>query len=361
MNTTKNEYNHLTKQLALEFLKQKPQENSVFSAYSILSILAIAAQATSSDTRSEILNAISPGLTYGQLETSVREYTKTIKACHGVSVANAAIIKNTIKDSILPDYIEKLKAAYDGDAIISSNLMRDVNEWVNKKTNGMIRNILNKSIPDMLSGLINAIYFESKWKQRYESDDIYEESDFTNIDGSTSEVTMLSSEEHEYLENDFFTGFLRPYRNGFSFMGLLPKKEGPGALEEAIKSSDMEKLYEGRTSDTVQVSFPEFSVEFGDDLTDICKKLGIKRLFTNDADFSPMSTENLKMKAIMHKAKIDVDRNGTKAAAATLDMVCAGCAMPFDVKYVDLDRPFVYAIVNDELGIPVFTGIINTL
>ena len=74
-----------------------------------------------------------------------------------------------------------------------------------------------------------------------------------------------------------------------------------------------------------------------------------------------MSSEWLKMAAIIHKARIEVDRHGTKAAAVTMGIVYAGAAPRFDYKIVELDRPFVYAIMHNETGLPVFTGVVNML
>ena len=71
---------------------------------------------------------------------------------------------------------------------------------------------------------------------------------------------------------------------------------------------------------------PEYKYDFGQDLTEICKELGIKSAFTPGADFSAMSTEWLRLDSIIHKAHIEVDRNGTKAAAVTMGMVMCGCA-----------------------------------
>jgi len=88
---------------------------------------------------------------------------------------------------------------------------------------------------------------------------------------------------------------------------------------------------------------------------------GINEIFSNLADFSPFSSARLKMDSIIHKARIEVDRNGTKAAAVTMDIVCAGCAPRFDYKIVELNRPFVYAIIHTKTGLPVFTGIVNKL
>ena len=80
---------------------------------------------------------------------------------------------------------------------------------------------------------------------------------------------------------------------------------------------------------------------------------------TEEADFSPMSSEWLKIDSIIHKSHIEVDRKGTKAAAVTKAIACCGCAYGYKVKEVCLDRPFAYAIMNSKTGQPVFVGVCN--
>ena len=107
---------------------------------------------------------------------------------------------------------------------------------------------------------------------------------------------------------------------------------------------------------------PEFKYSFSNELTDFCKRHGINELFTPAADFSPMCSAPLMADSILHKAYIELDRKGTKAAAVTGMVVVAGCApMMEDYKEVILDRPFVYAIIHNKTGLPIFTGVTNKL
>ena len=106
---------------------------------------------------------------------------------------------------------------------------------------------------------------------------------------------------------------------------------------------------------------PEFTFSFEDDLTGFFKELGIRSLFSPDADFSPLTSEWIKADSIIHKAKIEVDSEGTKAAAATAMFAVAGCAPMFDAKEVILNRPFLFAIMHNETGLPVFTGCLNQI
>ena len=89
--------------------------------------------------------------------------------------------------------------------------------------------------------------------------------------------------------------------------------------------------------------------------------MGIQKAFTDQADFSPVCLDPLTMTSIQHKTFIEVNRHGTRAAAVTRGEMILGCLPPEEKKKVILDRPFVFAIVHDGTGLPVFTGIVNHL
>lgn len=154
---------------------------------------------------------------------------------------------------------------------------------------------------------------------------------------------------------------MKPYKDEkYVFMALLPKKKKSASfLLRTIKQIDFSKLFNESVYGTVYVTMPEFKYDFGEDMTELCKELGISTLFTPEADLSPMSSEWLKVDSIIHKAHIEVDRMGTKAVAVTMAYVVDGCAPSMDFKSVCLDRPFVYAIMDTETCWPVFTGIYN--
>ena len=104
---------------------------------------------------------------------------------------------------------------------------------------------------------------------------------------------------------------------------------------------------------------PEFKLSFSAELNGMMRSLGIRKAFNKDeADFSSMSSIPLVLDKIVHQAKIEVDRNGTRAAAATA-LFCGGGGRPEEEKHVMIDRPFIFAIMNEQLEIPVFVGIVN--
>ncbi len=353
-------YDTLTQKLLCCFVSEN-EKNVVFSPLSILVLLAILADATGNETRAEIAKALG-------FKENVEEFIEEFSADQGKFMesgalisSNAVCIRKDLKDKITSGYEKHLQDVFGGKLFMTTDMAGAVNKWVNEKTKGMIPKITDESMNAMLACLLNAIAFEAKWNRKYEFDDI-DVGDFTNCDGSCNAVNVMRSTEWQYIEDAHFTGFTKPYKNvGYSFMALLPKNEKPDFMRKALKDMNLTKLFNSRHHEKVYTIIPEYTLEFGRELTDFCKSLGIEKAFSDNADFSPMMDEWLKVDKIIHKAKIRVDRNGTKAVALTMAAVAAGCALEFDYKVVALERPFVFAIVHDDSGLPVFAGVVNHL
>lgn len=337
-------------------------DNVVFSPFSIVMLLSVAADSVDGKTRQEIMDVIGVDMPY-------EEYLDMIAMLQNIwadesgalTSSNAVCIQEKIKDSVTADY-EKRLAKLGGKLFASRDIVSDVNNWVKEKTRGMIENVADESMREMLACMMNAIAFEADWAKKYDEDDIHPDK-FKNSDGSKSDVMMLDSVERGYIEDENFTGFVKPYKGSeYSYMALLPKKKGRASTKCILKALDFTKIYKSYSDTEVYVTMPEFKYDFGEEITNLCKDMGIKTLFTSSADFSPMSSMQLKMDAIVHKAHIEVDRKGTKAAAVTMAFVCAGCIPEEEEnKEVRLDRPFVYAIVHNKTGLPVFVGIVNRI
>lgn len=356
------QYNKMARLLLNEFVKSKKNENVVFSPYSIIMLLGIVAHATNEKTREEIINIIAPEMGIKEVEEIISEFQSVMNSSNELRSSNAVCVRTDHAKNIREEYADELANIFSGKLFTSENIVSDVNEWVKKHTKGMIDKIVEQSANDMLVCLINAIAFDVEWLNQYEEDDIFK-GEFINADGSVSEVQMLESREQLFVENECFKGFLRPYKGrNYKYMGLLPKKKGTAFLEKAISTVDFAKLYKQARSAKVYVTMPEFKTDFGEELTTLCKSLGINKVFTTNADFSNMSSDDLMAESIFHRARIEVDRKGTKAAAVTAMCCFEGCdPMMEEYEDVTLDRPFVYAIINDKTGLPVFVGVTNQI
>lgn len=351
-------YNDLARIVLKHYVKTRKGENIVLSPMSILILMAMVADSVDGPARDEIIEVIGDGFTLDEIKQIIREIQSDITESDSMISANAVCVNNSLKHTITKGYEEEMKEVFDSSLFTSSDLITDVNSWVKDNTRGYIDKIADDTMKDMVACFLNAIAFESEWRKKYSEDDIYED-EFHNFDGTISEVEMLHSKEKRYVEDECFKGFIKSYKDEkHSFMALLPKRDSTAMLIRGLKQVDFPKLVKSLQYCDVHVTMPEFKYDTGYDLTEYFKEHGINTMFSRYADFSPMSSEWLKVGSIVHKAHIQVDRMGTKAAAVSMAAVYVGCA-PMDIKSIYLDRPFVYAIIDNETSLPVFAGVFN--
>lgn len=361
-------YNKITQMLMNAISQVQPKTNMITSSLSSIMLLGMLAEATEGETKEEITSVISRKMNYSNFKDILymlsskyvdRSFGQYSQKKNSLMIANAICVKNTYQSSIKTEYLDYLNYLFKGELFSSNDFVRDVNRWVNKKTRGMIKNIVDPSmIANCVAVLVNAIAFEAKWKDEYENAAIHEER-FHNVDGSCSWVKMMDSCETEYIENDEFIGFLKPYKDPqYKFMALLPKvkcRKIPFQVMP-VEKIDFLRMYQEAINTEVEVTMPEFQSDLELDLSQIFQNWGIRKAFSSQADFSPMSNMWLKVNKILQKAYIEVDRKGTKAAVVEIAYIGEGAIPPPDKK-VCLDRPFAYAIIDVELGLPIFSGI----
>ena len=305
-------YNYFAGTLLREAAGSADKQNVVVSPLSVITALCLTARAAGGRTREEILSCISGGQDLDDTIGAIRVITAKAERTGELKNANAVGVAEKIGDKINEDFIRSLKEDFNGKLFASADLTGDVNSWVN----------------------------------------------------SVTEVEMLRSREEVYIENDSCTGFIKPYKGcDYSFMALLPKHKTGSFMTHDLQTLNFANLFKSCAITPVIVSIPEFKFTYGGDISDICRALGMEQAFTTAADFSPMTSEWVMVDSIIHKAHIELDRKGTKAAAATAVMVAVATApgVRYEIKTVCLDRPFVFAIMNNETRLPIFTGVVNHL
>lgn len=354
-----------------------PAENVLISPESIILALGMTANGAEGKTLSEMLKTITGMEDIDLLNKTLYYYAHPSKP-YGVEkdqlkIADSVWI-DTSKIAVSPyeDFLNTVRSIYDAQVYggILSECTDQVNAWVKEHTDDMIEKIVDDISEDVRTILINAVCFDAKWKVAYEDDQVDENGTFTKEDGTEQKAAMLSSTENTYLHDDDTTGFIKYYEgNKYAFMALLPN-EGinlsdyiSGLTGEKISSLN-EKAKRGENI-VVSAKIPEFEYDYGTSLVDTLKNLGINEAFD---DYSSEITKILKenddpmhlfISDVIHKTHIELSREGTKAAAVTdVSFEEWSQAEPLETEYytVYLDRPFVYAILDTESGLPVFMG-----
>lgn len=337
-------------------------QNSVISPLSAIICLALMANGSDGNTRAQIESAL--GMTVDQLNRCLYGFTSGLdKENVKLNLANSIWIDQSTASGIKSSFLQANADWYDAQVYntpMDASTVRDINSWCSKNTDGLIKEIL-KEIPESTRMyLINALLFDAKWESPYERDDV-NDGKFTSYNGSVSNVTMLHSEE-VYMSYGSAQAFARRYAGGrYAFVGILPDEKTD--IYDYIASLDGDTwraLWGSRTGGLASVTMPEFKCSSDTDLVALMASLGVTDMFEATADFSDMSdTRELYCSAFRQKAVIEVDRNGTKAAAISWGVVNdVAYVVPIEVV---LDRPFVYAVVDFESGLPLFIGAVATL
>lgn len=249
------------------------------------------------------------------------------------------------------------------EAPFDSSTLKDINNWVEQETDGMIKDILEEIPQEAILYLINAMAFDAKWETPYTTNQIHE-GEFFPEEGDVQTVEMMYNREGFYMSDDTVTGFLKPYKKGYAFAAFLPA-EGT-SIDECIGQMTGEaflNLLNNASAEPVDTGLPKFSAETSLSLAEALKAMGMPLAFdAMEADFGGMGSYeggNIYIGNVFHDTFIEVDAEGTRAGAATVVAMEAGGAME-TVPSVILNRPFLYAIVDTEANLPIFLGIMET-
>jgi serpin B len=244
-----------------------------------------------------------------------------------------------------------------------------INQWVKEETAGKIEDLIARGIlkPDSRLVLTNAIYFKAKWTNPFNPRATVD-ADFFGSAKTTQVKTMRMTERFKYAEVPGAKLLELPYEDGsLSMVIALPEeRNGLTALEKSLEGKTLDgwmAVLQG--GNRVSVSLPRFKMESSFTLSETLKSMGMKTAFAaGPADFSGIDgTRDFFIGEVVHKAFIDLDEQGTEAAAATAVMMRAGSAMMRqpDPKEFKADHPFFFFIRDVPSGAMLFAGRVTDL
>lgn len=233
-----------------------------------------------------------------------------------------------------------------------------INAWVEDNTNGKIETIIKQIDPETVMFLINAIYFKGTWTYEFD-EDLTQDDWFTLPDGAKKSCKMMmQTGEFDYLENDDFQAIDLPYGDGeFRMTILLPKPEkNIDSLIEQFNEENWNSWLDSFSADSVTLQLPKFTLEYEITMNDVLKALGMEIAFTGAADFTRMyKPGGLFVSYVKHKTFVEVNEEGTEAAAVTVIGMTDSASGP-DIKFMRIDRPFVFMIRENHTETILFIG-----
>lgn len=343
----------------------KDGENTLISPLSAIAALGMVANGANGETLAQMEKAF--GLPVDKLNEYLYSYVDSLPRGekYKLDLANSIWFRDDGSLQVNQDFLQT-NANYYGAAAYAEpfdeSTVKNINEWVKKNTDGMIEKIVDEIKPQEFLHLINALAFDAKWDVPYEKSQVWDDRTFTREDGTEDTVRMMYSTESVYYSGIGFEGVGKPYKDGkYSFVALLPN-EG-SSVATLLKTLDGEKLYEilssPQTEYHVETAIPKFEIEYDTQLADALKELGMKDLFDSEkADLSGIGkagADKLYIGSVIQKTYISVDENGTKAAAVT-DAIAYATGYDPMLKFVILNRPFVYMLVDNQTHTPFFIG-----
>lgn len=368
--------NEFATDLYFRVADENAEKNLFFSPFSISSALAMTYAGAKGETEREMAEVLnfSP---QEDLHQSFREVIEELNAGGkkgGYQLAVANRLFGIQGFEFVQDFLDLVAACYDG-GLEPLDFIGDpegsrvrINKWVEEKTNDKIKDLIPEGIIDDATRLVlvNAIYFKGDWDQQFDEEDTKTE-DFTRSDGSAVEVPLMYQHtKFLYYAGEGFQALELPYINkALSMLVFLPNDvSGLNDLEQQLPDLlDLTRVGNFNSqSRKVETYLPRFKTTFATSLTSTLRSMGMNVPFLQGADFSGMmgkdADEDFVISDILHKAFIEVNEEGTEAAAATAVMVSACCAMvaPDPDPVFRVDHPFLFIIRDNNTGSILFMG-----
>lgn len=354
------------------FCATLPDDNksSLISPLSIILALGMTADGTAGNTRAQFEDLF--GMTTEQLDEATAYLTARLSDTGSKNVkftsANSLwLAQSGVK--FKTSYLERVKAAYDPSVysvdFADTATVDAINNWVYKNTDKMIEKIIEYGDTDAstVMALVNALTFDGKWEEKFEntSDGV-----FRSYSGKEESATFMYSTAASYFAIGTAEGFSKNYDGGkYTFVAVMPDEKTD--IFDFIASLDTKTVRYMYLSDTdfipsVKVGMPKFTADYDYDLISALVSLGVTDALGGMADFTELAeceVGEMYVDKAIHKTHIEIDEDGTKAAAATYISTRKNAVM-YDHE-ITLDRPFFYMIFDTESELPVFMGVMTSL
>jgi serpin B len=350
-----------------EQFAQKSDDNVVISPFSAYIALSMALNGAAGSTSKQMSESLAVSTTIDSLNTSNKSLLTALAKTDGkvqLEIGNAIFCDTSIpfKKSFLDLCQQKYDAEIKNVSFADPSTLESINDWCKNKTNGKIPTIVSKLSDSEKMVILNAVYFKGTWASPFKKG-LTQEDEFTTLCGDKRPIKMMNQLENlSYFQNASFQAVAIPYKsNRQSLYVFLPNKKTKWPLFLAeFTQINWNNWLPKFSRAKVYLSLPKFTIRFSQDLSSGLEKIGMAEAFDPDrANFSNMIAPPAKawISRVLQKTYIDVNEEGTEAAAATAIIMGATMAMvqepPIEFR---VDRPFVLALMDNESKEILFLG-----
>jgi len=354
-----------------EIIHNDPSNENVFiSPLSMYYALSMAGIGAANDTKQEFIRLLGwEDKSDDEILNSMKELYSDLQPKNpsvNLQIANSmwsyhgAPIKENYKNQML-NYFDAEVREID---FMKPEAVDIINSWIEDETNNKIEDMLDIIPSNIFMYLINAVYFKADWKYEFKENDT-DTGVFTKTDGSTSDVDYMTQTTNlKYFENDKFASVKLPYADStFCMMVMVPK--GLLSANDMIADLTPENWQNWNTdfhSEEVQLTIPKFSFSYGTRLiNDELITLGLEEAFELSADFTPITDISICISRVLHKAFIEVNEQGSEAAAATIVEFRKFSTGSDDGYRLTANCPFVFAICHERSQSIMFIGKVENI
>ncbi len=348
------------------FQKVEGFDSKVVSPMSVTSLMAMLANGACGQTRQEILATIgADSISLSEMNDfykALMEYSGKADKSTTVNMANYIALNQQyqLKAPFAKTMADKYAAGVEPLDFTTQKTTQHINQWCKQHTDGMIPKIIDQVDASAVSYVMNAIFFNGSWKDKFNKSETKEER-FQGYTRDVKRVKMMHrNDKMDYYDNDSFSAVNLPYGNGtYRMTVLLPHANASiSQMMKSLNVESLEKIQRGMDECYVDLKLPRFTTELELPLNDIISQLGAPSMFTGKADFSCFADGNLYISKMLQKAKIEVSEEGTKAAAVTAAIMTMAMLEPNEPRHVEFhaNRPFVYLITEASSGSILFMG-----
>jgi len=337
--------------------------NLFISPLSVSFAIGMTSNGSNGQTLAAIWNAMDfTGFTQDQVNNYYNKlinYLPQLDPNTTIDIANSIWYQQNF--TVLPQFLQTNNSYYNAQIqaldFSSTSSVNTINNWVSSQTHGNIPTIIQQIPPGEVMYLINAIYFKSSWKEKFDPA-ATTKLPFLLADGSRVQTDFMSGTiDFNYFQNNDVNVFELPYSNGkYSMVIVTPT--GSTTVQQLISGFDPVKWNTWITGLSPVKNFfamPKFKFSYGTSLNNALTVLGMGIAFSNNADFSRINASTpLAISDVEHKAYVDVDESGTTAAAVTSVGVTLTASLGYTVS-----RPFMFVIREMSSGLIVFAGTVN--
>ncbi|XP_055023927.2 plasma protease C1 inhibitor [Misgurnus anguillicaudatus] len=335
----------------------KPTTNLIFSPISIATVLSNLLLGARAETRTQLENALKIPNDYSCVHSEMKRLKKLTKETVGMASTIYYAPDQTLGEAFINqslEFYDSVPQKLTGDSDLNAKL---INKWVEQKTHGKITHLVDDVDPSTMFVLVNAVYFNSKWKMVFES--MNKMAEFTKFSDEVENVPCLFSSKYKlgisYIQNLQAQVGRFPLTDKNSLYILLPSttsEESFTKMESKINFDTISEMVSEMSNialQTAEVTLPKIKLAVTTPLERLLTSLGLSNLF-DDPNLCGMTTEQSPISDARHRAFLSLTEKGVEGAAAT--SISLSRSFPIFTAL----QPFILIVWNDEIGAPLFMG-----